>query len=461
MVSSLFRPRGLAALALACSLSSASAEISLLPPLDLSSPALTFRLQPESSNERGVVHVTLQQGERARDVAAAYGVGAAELGVDPDRPQPAGAVLRVPLRSGPQARRLPPGVQVYRARAGDTLEKIARRFQMSSLALVSANLERQSLDDLSIGEEIFVPSMSQGLVVRLKDGQDLLQLSRYYGADVVEVARVNAINSPTEVGVGDYVLLPGVQATRHMNELLERRERAQENERRREALARYERYVAYQKGVERRRLQAKYEAQARFERYQRWLRSPERVALQEKYDRQARYQQDLARRAQEKAAALAQAENEKAVTSELQDSALRTPTGVLRRAAFHGGDVSWPMRNFRLTSRFGERDIEFHQQFFHGGIDLAAPYGTPIYAATAGVIHQSGHGDYGLNVWVGSGNAMLIYGHMSRTAVTSGQRVERGQLLGYVGCTGVCTGPHLHFEVRIDNTPVDPIGLLP
>ena len=121
----------------------------------------------------------------------------------------------------------------------------------------------------------------------------------------------------------------------------------------------------------------------------------------------------------------------------------------------------WPMRSYRLTSRYAERDIAFHQQVFHGGIDLAAPYGTPIYAASAGRVTQSGYGAYGLNVYTPSGDSTLVYGHMSRTAVSSGQEVAQGQLLGYIGCTGICTGPHLHFEVRLGGQTVDPLGLLP
>ncbi len=64
-------------------------------------------------------------------------------------------------------------------------------------------------------------------------------------------------------------------------------------------------------------------------------------------------------------------------------------------------------------------------------------------------------------MWVSSGNATIIYGHMSRVAVTPGSAVRAGDLLGYVGCSGVCTGPHLHFETRVDGEAVDPLALLP
>ena len=127
----------------------------------------------------------------------------------------------------------------------------------------------------------------------------------------------------------------------------------------------------------------------------------------------------------------------------------------------HAGGLAWPLRSFTLTSRFGERDIAFHREVFHGGIDLAAPFGTPIYAASAGAVSASGYGSFGLNVWTVDGNSTVIYGHMSQTAVVPGQTVQTGQVLGYVGCTGICTGPHLHFEVRLGGQAVDPLALLP
>ncbi len=121
----------------------------------------------------------------------------------------------------------------------------------------------------------------------------------------------------------------------------------------------------------------------------------------------------------------------------------------------------------RISSSFGNRfDPVYHVWRLHAGIDFAAPGGTPIYAAAAGVVVSAGwaggygnytcisHGQYG-----GQGLA-TCYAHQSSIAVSSGQSVGRGQLIGRVGTTGDSTGNHLHFEVRLDGGPVDPMGWL-
>jgi murein DD-endopeptidase MepM/ murein hydrolase activator NlpD len=116
----------------------------------------------------------------------------------------------------------------------------------------------------------------------------------------------------------------------------------------------------------------------------------------------------------------------------------------------------WPV-NGPVTSPFGPRWGSFHQ-----GIDIGAPMGTPIAAAAGGTViycgWESGYGN--LVVIDHGGNLATAYGHQSSIAVSCGQHVEQGQTIGYVGCTGHCFGPHLHFEVRIGGSPVDPLGYL-
>jgi murein DD-endopeptidase MepM/ murein hydrolase activator NlpD len=98
----------------------------------------------------------------------------------------------------------------------------------------------------------------------------------------------------------------------------------------------------------------------------------------------------------------------------------------------------------------------------HPGIDLHASYGDPIYACRAGTVVSAGwDGGYGNAVVIDHGGGMAtLYGHQSRMAVSAGQQVTAGQVIGYVGSTGYSTGPHLHFEVRIDGNPVDPAPYL-
>ena len=114
----------------------------------------------------------------------------------------------------------------------------------------------------------------------------------------------------------------------------------------------------------------------------------------------------------------------------------------------------------RVTSGFGER---FHPilgyERFHAGVDLAAVRGTPIVAAADGRVVSAGwHGGYGQQVAIAhDGGVETTYGHMSRIAAYAGELVHRGQVIGYVGSTGLSTGPHLHFEVMKNGRPVNPL----
>ena len=95
----------------------------------------------------------------------------------------------------------------------------------------------------------------------------------------------------------------------------------------------------------------------------------------------------------------------------------------------------------------------------HNGIDLAVNVGTPVKSSTAGTVIQSGwNGGYGISVYVDCGDGMVIrYGHLSETSVEVGQTVAQGDLLGLSGNTGNSTGPHLHFEMRVNDEVVDPL----
>lgn len=99
---------------------------------------------------------------------------------------------------------------------------------------------------------------------------------------------------------------------------------------------------------------------------------------------------------------------------------------------------------------------------FHAGVDVAAPEGTPVRAAERGLVVIAGRmGDYGNVVVVDHGGRVAtVYAHLSRCLVVPGQRVVRGAVVGLVGSTGLSTGPHLHFEVRIWGRPEDPAGWL-
>ena len=119
------------------------------------------------------------------------------------------------------------------------------------------------------------------------------------------------------------------------------------------------------------------------------------------------------------------------------------------------GQFSWPV-NGLLTSGFGARWGRMHE-----GIDVAAPTGRPIGAAAAGTVIVAGWGGgYGNLVVISHGSISTAYAHMSQISVSSGQQVDRGTVLGAVGSTGNSTGPHLHFEVRVNGSPQNPINYL-
>jgi murein DD-endopeptidase MepM/ murein hydrolase activator NlpD len=119
-----------------------------------------------------------------------------------------------------------------------------------------------------------------------------------------------------------------------------------------------------------------------------------------------------------------------------------------------------PLRNATLTSGYGMRSHPvLRKRASHKGVDLAAPTGTPIYATADGVVSRANwFSSYGLFISVEhSGDLQTRYAHLSRLAVAEGERVRKGDLIGYVGSTGRSTGPHLHYEVRMNGVAVNPI----
>jgi murein DD-endopeptidase MepM/ murein hydrolase activator NlpD len=118
----------------------------------------------------------------------------------------------------------------------------------------------------------------------------------------------------------------------------------------------------------------------------------------------------------------------------------------------------WPIEG-RVGSSFGQREDPFNGEGkFHSGIDIEAATGTPVRASADGDVSGATMGaGYGREVVLNHGHDVVtVYGHLSAVAVVTGQHVTRGQVIGYVGQTGRATGPHLHYEVRVHNVPVNP-----
>ncbi|HVM18916.1 MAG TPA: M23 family metallopeptidase, partial [Egibacteraceae bacterium] len=121
--------------------------------------------------------------------------------------------------------------------------------------------------------------------------------------------------------------------------------------------------------------------------------------------------------------------------------------------------MQWPA-NGPKTSDYGWRTHPiFGTRRFHAGIDIGSGYGAPIVAALGGTVIEAGsRGGYGNTIIVDHGGGLTtLYAHQSSFAVATGQQVSRGDTIGYVGSTGYSTGPHLHFEVRVNGATRNPM----
>jgi len=349
----------------------------------------------------------VQAGDTLAGLAARYGVPRADIrdrdGLEVKRLIP-GQEIRIAITTSPDTSglgRLPPGIRTYAIRSGDTLDGLSRRFGITLQELVSTNPGLQSLDSLVVGSILYIPTGAKGLLVELGSGQTLLDLSQRYGLPVSKVAQANGLQNPLQPRPGDLILLPGLQAR-----------------------SSYERLLADR---------------------------------QERKARQAA-QQQLAeeQRKREEARRLAQ--------NRVRVSRGRATKPILRRANYAPKGFQWPLLGSGeplITTYYGGR-TPFER--FHAGLDVAAPLGTPIYAARAGQVDVAGWSNYGFGLYIvldsGSG-VSTQYGHLSRLAVQAGDQIERGELIGYVGSTGNSTGPHLDFRIRQGGQWVDPLDYLP
>ncbi len=150
-------------------------------------------------------------------------------------------------------------------------------------------------------------------------------------------------------------------------------------------------------------------------------------------------------------------ETSRAIEAEIKRRQQKVPLGT--------GKLIWPLAiKGRITSPFGERMHPIlKEKRFHCGIDIAVPSGTDVLAADRGKVLISGwNGGYGYYIAIDHGNGIsTAYAHNSRLLVKEGDLVAQGQLIAKSGSTGLSTGPHLHFEVRKDGAPVDPVAYLP
>jgi murein DD-endopeptidase MepM/ murein hydrolase activator NlpD len=156
-------------------------------------------------------------------------------------------------------------------------------------------------------------------------------------------------------------------------------------------------------------------------------------------------------------AAIQESDAIKAASAALEAKIAAAQSGDGPAASASAAGFIWPVSG-PITSPFGPRWGSFHP-----GIDIGVPEGTPIHAAAAGTVIWCGwESGYGNLVVIDHHNGLATaYGHQSRVEVACNTDVAQGQTIGLSGCTGFCTGPHLHFEVRVNGKPVDPLGYLP
>ncbi len=160
--------------------------------------------------------------------------------------------------------------------------------------------------------------------------------------------------------------------------------------------------------------------------------------------------------------------NKQAIQAKLEAQKRAAARGVPPSAfvPYEGGQLAWPVpASHTITSYFGHRTFELNgapYSDFHTGIDISAPEGTPFVAAASGVVTFASVMNVGGNaVIIDHGNGLQTLGcHLSGFACSVGDQVVAGQTVGYIGTTGFSTGPHLHFEVRINGSSVDPLPYL-
>lgn len=133
-----------------------------------------------------------------------------------------------------------------------------------------------------------------------------------------------------------------------------------------------------------------------------------------------------------------------------------------QQALVRASPTSWPVMGW-LSSSFGARKDPFTgQPDFHTGLDISAGQGTPVKATADGTVESAAYnGNYGNSIVITHGFGIATrFGHLSQYAVRAGQKVRRGEIIGYVGATGRATSPHLHYEILLNGQPSNPLRLL-
>lgn len=185
-----------------------------------------------------------------------------------------------------------------------------------------------------------------------------------------------------------------------------------------------------------------------------------------KMEQQLAAEEEARRKAEEEArrkAAEEEKRRQEAAAAQNSQSSGSSSSGSSSSGSVSGtGSMTWPIPGYTsITDNYGYRVHPLSGEWrLHGGIDIGASYGAPIVAADSGTVTASYyHWSYGNMIMISHGNGVsTLYAHMSSLAVSTGMTVSKGQTIGYAGSTGQSTGPHLHFEVRVNGSSVSPWG---
>lgn len=135
---------------------------------------------------------------------------------------------------------------------------------------------------------------------------------------------------------------------------------------------------------------------------------------------------------------------------------------LMKRGGSFSGSMAWPVpASYQISSYYGTRMHPIlHKLRFHSGIDIPASKGSSVLSAASGTVIMAGwYGDYGNCIIIDHGGKVAtLYGHLSRILISEGDQVKKGEVIGRVGSTGLSTGPHLHFEVRVNGGTVNPMN---
>lgn len=277
----------------------------------------------------------------------------------------------------------------------------------------------------------------------------------YYQKQSATVARLRFLQRQKITGFGWDILLK----SQNLNDLLDRRRQIQ-------LIYQADQKILTNLQAEAQRIQQQ-KAEIELQKNQIALLTQQLLAQKQQFQAQLTSQQQLIQRLKTDKQALEAAQSQLASDSRsigilIQRQVAAANKTILPNGIFGTGQLTYPCEA-EITSPFGWRIHPIlGSSRFHSGLDFGADYGSAIRAADSGVVIFAGwYGGYGNAVVINHGKGIsTLYGHTSKLFVTEGQSVQRGEVIADTGSTGLSTGPHLHFEVRKDGEPVDPMNFL-